>query len=164
MKAISIRQPWAWAIMTVGKDIENRDWSTNFRGRVAIHASAGMTKIELEDARHFIFDACKPMVVVPPPEKESYALGAIVGTVEINGCVRSSQSPWFVGDYGFVLRDPVRLAKPIPCKGALGFWNVPKDLHFQICERCGRSRDGHSRAMLMHEAGACEQFQGEYDA
>lgn len=26
--ALSIRQPWAWAILHAGKDIENRDWHT----------------------------------------------------------------------------------------------------------------------------------------
>ena len=43
--AISVRQPWAWAIVHGGKDIENRDWKASnpglrFRGAVAIHASA----------------------------------------------------------------------------------------------------------------------------
>lgn len=39
MKALTIRQPWAWAIFTQGKDIENRDWTTRLRGRVAIDAA-----------------------------------------------------------------------------------------------------------------------------
>jgi hypothetical protein len=43
MKAITVRQPWAWAIINAGKDIENRTWNTNFRGRVAIRAGMGMT-------------------------------------------------------------------------------------------------------------------------
>lgn len=47
--------------------------------------------------------------------------GGIVGECEIADCVTTSESPWFVGKYGFLLRD----AKPIefrPCKGALGFF------------------------------------------
>ncbi|WP_206002040.1 ASCH domain-containing protein [Paraburkholderia aromaticivorans] len=40
MKALSIRQPWAWLIVKGHKDIENRTWSTRFRGRVLIHAGA----------------------------------------------------------------------------------------------------------------------------
>lgn len=39
MKAISIQQPWAWAILHAGKDVENRTWRTTYRGPVAIHAS-----------------------------------------------------------------------------------------------------------------------------
>ena len=33
MKALSIRQPWAWAILHAGKDIENRDWRTDCADR-----------------------------------------------------------------------------------------------------------------------------------
>ena len=47
---LSIRQPWAWLILNAGKDIENREWPTRFRGRVLIHASKGMTHDEWEDA------------------------------------------------------------------------------------------------------------------
>lgn len=49
-------------------------------------------------------------------------LGGIVGEAEITGCVTESQSPWFVGEYGFVIKN----AKRTPfrkCKGALGFFN-----------------------------------------
>lgn len=38
MKAISINQPWAWCIVNGYKPIENRDWATQFRGTVLIHA------------------------------------------------------------------------------------------------------------------------------
>ncbi len=38
MKALSIRQPWAWLIANGYKDIENRSWRTNFRGEFLIHA------------------------------------------------------------------------------------------------------------------------------
>src|SRR5690348_2447825 len=53
MKALSIRQPWAWLILHAGKDIENRDWSTRFRGQVLIHAAKGMTQNEFADACYF---------------------------------------------------------------------------------------------------------------
>ena len=32
MKALSIHQPWAWAILNAGKTVENRTWSTNYQG------------------------------------------------------------------------------------------------------------------------------------
>jgi hypothetical protein len=31
-------------------------------------------------------------------------------------------SPWFFGKYGFVVKDGILYAKPIPCKGQLGFF------------------------------------------
>ncbi|MCG0445699.1 ASCH domain-containing protein [Pseudomonas aeruginosa] len=53
MKALSIRQPWAWLVANGHKDIENRDWATSFRGRFLIHAAKSMTRDEYEEARDF---------------------------------------------------------------------------------------------------------------
>lgn len=50
MKALSIRQPWAWLIVNGHKDIENRSWPTRFRGKFLVHASNGMTRSEYEEA------------------------------------------------------------------------------------------------------------------
>lgn len=129
MLVLSVRQPWAWAIVTpgVGKDIENRDWPTKIRGRVAIHASKGCTLGEYEDAADFIYTIDRTLWSWIPPFKKSDR-GVIVGTVEIVDCVTSSASPWFVGDFGFVLRDPRPLATPIPWKGSLGFRELPEDI------------------------------------
>lgn len=49
------------------------------------------------------------------------AFGAIIGEVDITGCVEKSDS-WFTGPYGFVLTNPTLYEKPIPCKGKLGFF------------------------------------------
>lgn len=39
MRALTVRQPWAWAIVHGGKDVENRSRSLGpYRGLVAIHA------------------------------------------------------------------------------------------------------------------------------
>jgi hypothetical protein len=143
MKALSIRQPWASLIVSGGKDIENRDWSTIYRGIVAVHSSAKMAKDDMESAcdlmRTFIakFSADKF-------KQDSFPLGAILGTVEIVGCVEESNSPWFYGRYGFVLRNPVAFANPIPCRGALSFWNVPDEL-------VSKMRDEYRAATAMRE-------------
>lgn len=42
MKALSFRQPWAHAVLHLGKRIENRQWSgCAYRGPILIHASKG---------------------------------------------------------------------------------------------------------------------------
>jgi hypothetical protein len=109
------------------KDIENRDWERAYRGRVLIHASKGMTKAEYEDC----FDLCVQLkmegITVQLPPMDDLERGGIVGEATITDCVTRSTSPWFFGDYGFVLKD----AKPlpfVPTKGALGFFNVPVDI------------------------------------
>jgi hypothetical protein len=125
MRALSIRQPWAWLILHAGKDIENRDWPTKFRGRVLVHASKGMTQDEWSGAWEFAAGSgASPKAMDANLTIHTVERGGIVGSVEIVDCVTASKSRWFVGRYGFVLRDPQPL--PFwPCKGALGFFEVP---------------------------------------
>ena len=127
MKALSIRQPWAWLIMNAGKDIENRVWQTPVRGRILVHAAKGMTRDEFEDADDFAANITHNYDRIGKyPVFEDLERGGIVGSVEIVDCVRASDSPWFVGTFGFVLRDP----RPLPfrpLKGALGFFEVPDE-------------------------------------
>ena len=40
MKALTVQQPWAWAIIHGGKDVENRTQAWSYRGPLAIHAGA----------------------------------------------------------------------------------------------------------------------------
>lgn len=130
MKALSIRAPWWWAILYEGKHIENRDWPTKFRGRVYIHASKWWNLGDVADGTAFVRDTYRAAGGEPCDTGLTYRDmrdlgGHLVGTVEIIDCVSQSDSPWFFGKYGFVLRDPQPLAVPIPCKGALGFFNPP---------------------------------------
>lgn len=123
--ALSIRQPWAHCIMHLGKDTENRDWPTRLRGRICIHAAKGMTRDEYDDCMGVIrhVNVHRPFAEIPiVPSRETITRGGIIGTVEIVDCVRDSDSPWFFGRFGFVLRDP-RPVPFIPLKGALGFFN-----------------------------------------
>jgi len=135
MKAISIRQPWAWAILHAGKDIENRDWPTRFRSTVAVHAAKGMTGEEWASAVHYICDRTLLTVHSLPDALRNPVRSAIVGLVDIVDCVTRSDSPWFQGEYGFVLANPRPLKTPIPCRGALNFWDVPASIVEQIKEQ-----------------------------
>ena len=122
LPVLSIRQPWAWAILHAGKDIENRNWATKFRGKFLIHAAKGCTKEEYESAVDYIETYAEKEGLKVPPLAELQR-GGIVGMAEIVGCVtyHETDSCWFVGDYGFVLRNVQALAFT-PCKGALGFF------------------------------------------
>lgn len=44
MKVLSLWQPWATLIAAGSKHIETRSWSTNYRGRLAIHAAKKSTR------------------------------------------------------------------------------------------------------------------------
>lgn len=118
--AISIRQPWAWLICRSGKDIENRNWKTSFRGTVLIHAAQTMTRDEYDAAVIFCSGLGKA-IPFPLFEQLKCERGGIVGQAEVVDCVKQSDSPWFCGEYGFVLRN-ARILPFQPCKGALGFF------------------------------------------
>jgi hypothetical protein len=48
VKALSIRQPWTYAIQHLGKRVENRTWPTPYRGKLLLHA--GKKKLLESDA------------------------------------------------------------------------------------------------------------------
>lgn len=128
-KAISLRSPWWWFILRAGKNIENRDWPTRYRGPVLIHASKWFNVEEVRDdfmdARK-IAERCRTMPAATVSLRDLRTPGGcIVGRARIVDCVERSDSPWFFGRYGFVLADAEPLARPIPCKGALGLFGVP---------------------------------------
>lgn len=118
MKALSIRQPWAWLILNGHKDIENRCWKTYFRGRILVHASKGMTRDE-----YAIGQVMAEEQGVELPAFGDLERGGIVGEVEIVDCVVEDASPWFFGEYGFVLKG-ARAVAFRECRGRLGFFEV----------------------------------------
>lgn len=120
MKALSIRQPWAWLLIHGPKDIENRDWLTRYRGPVAIHAAKGMTREEWLNCVEFVMNFDRKLAdSIPPPD--NLVRGAVIGLMDLRDCTTNSSSPWFQGKYGFLLRDP-EPRDPIYVKGALGLW------------------------------------------
>jgi hypothetical protein len=126
MKALSVRPPWAWAILNAGKDVENRTWKTSIRGAIAVHSSQTMSRPYYEWALEEI------KKVVPGAKVPPYAemvRGSIVGLVDIIACKEHTKSRWQVsGHYGFVLANPRALRDPIPCSGRLNFWEVPDSI------------------------------------
>lgn len=119
--ALSVRQPWAWAIIHAGKDIENRSWQSNHpslpeRGPLCIHAAQGMTQEEYANAARFMASID---VTCPPPA--DLWRGGIIGTVEFWTVTRKHPSPWFFGPLGLVMEKPAPCAF-VPAKGELGIF------------------------------------------
>lgn len=120
MKALSIRQPWAWLIVNGYKDIENRSWKwmPRFTGELYIHASLGCSREEYREAVEFAH-SIDPSILIPPLNE--LERGGLVGKVVMERAVEQSRSPWFVGQIGLVLSKSETI-EFIPCKGMLGFF------------------------------------------
>lgn len=144
MKAISIRQPWAWLIVRpdivdlqerataanagILKTIENRSRRTWYRGPLLIHASQGMTREEYESADDPLSAFGGPAIALPAFHE--LQRGGIVGVTNLEDCITSDhrESWWHIeGQMGLRLSN----TRPLPfvaCKGALGIFNVPPEI------------------------------------
>lgn len=116
MKAITVKQPWAYAIMHLGKDIENRTRHTKIRGTIVIHAGKS---IDMEA----YYELKREGYELPPFDQ--LPLGQIIGTVDIVDSVEDHPSKW-KQEYtvGYVLENPKIFKKGIEYRGQLGFWNI----------------------------------------
>lgn len=155
MRILTVRQPWTWAIVHGGKDVENRtaNIAGDYRGPVAIHAGK-----RFDDAA--VSGQCVPLNEVVRAHNATntdpltgapwfHHMGTIIGVVDLvdvhfSGmeCGRVPEgtcheyglcSPW--GEeyqHHLVLENPRPLAMPIPHKGALGLRTVASELETQI--------------------------------
>lgn len=155
MMALSLRQPWANAVLYLGKVVENRRWNTHFRGEFFIHASKGMTRQEWADAFDFCEDVLglarcyeiedalggkdapthplhhggivgRARLVDVVPPREEFMLGGVAP--HYPPALREHGWRWHMREqYGFVLEE-IRPTPFVPCKGALGFFAVAEDI------------------------------------
>lgn len=127
MRALSVRQPWAWAIARGHKPVVNRASDTGYRGPVAIYASLG-AGLDSAESRAFrkaagaAFDSADPMT----------AIGGIVAVVTLDGVCRDAvregscrcgewASP---GAYHWRLADPRPLRWPVLAVRRPGLWEL----------------------------------------
>lgn len=111
--ALSVRQPWAWAIIHARKPFENRSNGAvrhmlPLRGPRAIHAAKTMTREDYNEGRDFM----RSLGIECPPPAELLR-GGIIGRVDVIDCVRSgpkTETPWFHGPRALVL------ANAAPCE------------------------------------------------
>ena len=137
MKALTVKQPWAYLICSGIKDIENRTWKCpqKYIGeRVLIHAS-GDKKLNLSTlTREQYNDACDKFDWKETRPVDRRDRSAIIGSVEIVDCRVNHQSIWaehsrgWPSDpkhiYNWVVSEAILFDKPIlNVKGKLGFWD-----------------------------------------
>jgi hypothetical protein len=131
MKALTIRQPWAWAVAEGLKLVENRNRPPPkaMLGQVfAVHAAATPPPGDHED---FL----KSLKLPIPPDYEVHAILAVaqlVGVVEDPSVLPKAQRPFFFGPFGWVLTNVRKLAEPVPVYGQLGFWNLDPEVEAEV--------------------------------
>lgn len=124
IKVLTVKQPYADAIINGLKLVENRSRTTNYRGRLFIHSSKSkptQTDLRYCRQRDFYYD-----------EERSY-LGFIIGSVELVNVVINEDLPWAIpSNYQWILENPRKLKVPIFAKGSLGIWTPPPNVIEQL--------------------------------
>ena len=142
-RALTVRQPWADAIVHGPKNVENRTTRTHRRGLVLIHAGLRY------DAHHCSAPLSRFLQRISDgkcPDRASPAgmvYGAIVGTAFIEDCHRcdGSCSSWAEpGAWHWVLGQRRDLPVPVPARGALGFWRPDAGVLAAVLKQIGAAR------------------------
>ena len=153
MRALSLTQPWPWIIVHLDKRIENRSRNIgNYRGPVLLHAALRCTAQDWWTAFEFVRDRVGLTEARTIPHPDQLERGAIVGRCEVAGqfdaragqisiptevddAVWAEQKKrWYMGQHAYLLAN-VEPTRVVPCKGALGFWNVPNVILKQVQRR-----------------------------
>lgn len=117
IRALSVRQPWASLILSGHKTVENRTWTTKYRGQIVIHAGQATVRLGMEMAAQHGIDVLL---------ERGY-----VGTVELVDIHPAEDccTPWgFPESYHWELAEPRWIAVPIPGPGRLGLYRPPSTI------------------------------------
>ena len=149
MKALTFIQPWATAVVFHAKNVENRPWPPPayiLGHRIAVHAGKKLDKHDAWALRQQL-----PELPEPLPS------GQVIGTVRVLGFVRFGENAEMLDNVGltadqvetvvesrwrargtkacWLLADPIPLATPVPCLGALGLWNLPESIEAKVAQQ-----------------------------
>jgi len=137
MRALSIRQPWATLIVAGQKTIEVRKWkgcpATPIGKQIAIHAGQRIDNSAPTVVRRMAFEISGAW---------QGCTGGIIGRATLVSVIRFTMRSfeelyaehlnppaWFEdGLIGLGFADAARFRNVIPCRGRLGFFEVPDDL------------------------------------
>ena len=120
MKALSIKQPWAWAIAYGHKTIETRTWPTEYRGPLLIVSSLKPDKKLLD----WFLDRVDYVRAI------DMEYGKAICTANLVDCrpmTKADQDPAlcdiYPGAFSWVMEDVERI-EPFAVKGQLGLYEV----------------------------------------
>jgi len=129
MKALTISQPFADLIARGEKWVENRTWSTDYRGPLAIHAGRGTQYLTRADLANYttgaIVATCDLVAVVnrlAPTREQIRELESAGYTWE-----QLNAHQYADGPLCWVLLE-VRPAIPVAINGRQGLWDVPREV------------------------------------
>lgn len=129
MKALTISQPWASLIASGEKFIENRTWSTDYRGQLAIHAGKGTQYLKKKELAEFpngcIIAVARLVDCIPRSMMIQKCGSGRSGDIAF-----TTKRTWrellshkhCEGPICWILADVEELATPVVINGTMGLW------------------------------------------
>ena len=118
MRALTIHQPYASAILAGVKRVENRRWALKRPQWLALHAGRQVWR-----------DPGVAVLWPEVPHRDALPLGAVLGAFEVVGVARAEEldapDPWASGPWCWLIGEVIALPEPMPCRGRQGLWTVP---------------------------------------
>ena len=122
MKVITLKQPWATLVAEGIKKYEFRTWKTNYRGKVLIHAGAGIDKQELERFKDLNLEYPSKKIIAVVEIDDCLELTPELNQTIINENNIAYGSKIRTG-YAWKLKNVKKLNVDEEINGKLGFWN-----------------------------------------
>jgi hypothetical protein len=131
VKALSLKQPYAWLIANGYLLVDDRTWGTQYRGPMLIHASKGLYEQ--------YYDYIKANTDIPLPSKDKLEYGGVVGIANLVLCCQPGNIPAGISRqqrahfgglnqayFGFLF-EQARPLPLMPCPGKLGIFEIDID-------------------------------------
>lgn len=126
--ALSVAQPWAWALVHGTKRIENRRWRTRYRGNLVIHASTSRSWLAV-----FRENRRDQRLLRGVPRDRELDFGCLIGMVQLKAIfglkdAQQIQSDFAEGPWCWYLTNPRPFVRPIPYRGELGLFPIDDEI------------------------------------
>lgn len=140
--ALTVWQPWAWAIAAGLKQVENRGWKPfSLRPGDVLGIHAALRPVDVHHLASVRENAVRAGRGLEVPSTFMHgaliAVATYVGVVTSREALSVDQRCWWVGPFGWVLRDVRPLPKPLEVRGQQGIWAVPGELVHQVWDQLG---------------------------
>ena len=132
MHIVTVRQPWASLIAVGEKTVENRPWSSTYRGDIAVHA--GLTDDVVAMSSPDVVEAMAEHSLSPLDLPRGHVV-AVAALYDVHAAEDRGRccAPWGQADrQHLLLRDVRPLRHPCPATGQLGLRGIARELEDTI--------------------------------
>ncbi len=123
LKVLTLRQPWATLVAEGIKKYEFRSWKTNYRGKVLIHAGAGVDKKDMERFKELNLEFPSKKIIAEVEIEDCLELDDKLNN-EIIAENNIAYGSKVRSGYAWKLKNVKKIKSDKIINGKLGLWNI----------------------------------------